>query len=177
MPWLVLGRVSRGLDDICWPFRQVHCEGCHRLASAGGGRTGREEDGKFTFITSGTLPDLSLISLQLISCLPPAQQNTIHHCWGKLMSAGPSTRSNLGSLGGPFLPGTRDAGESLGVGGVFLGLLRRGPGVLCHLGRLQEEACGDFVLLQHSNFVRGDNVLAPGKRLIFPDPLSAREGM
>lgn len=110
---------------------------CHRLASAGGGRTGREEDGKFTFITSGTLPDLSLISLQLISCLPPAQQNTIHHCWGKLMSAGPSTRSNLGSLGGPFLPGTRDAGDSLGDRGwVFLGLLRRGPGVLCNLGRL-----------------------------------------
>lgn len=35
------------------------------------GQRGREEDGKFTFITSGTLPDLSLISLQLISCLPP----------------------------------------------------------------------------------------------------------
>lgn len=32
-------------------------------------------------------------------------------------------------------------------------------------------------LLQHSNFVRGDNVLAPGKRLIFPDSLSAREGV
>lgn len=31
-----------GLDGVCWPFRQVHCEGCYRLASAGGGRTERE---------------------------------------------------------------------------------------------------------------------------------------
>lgn len=53
------------------------------------GQGGREKDGKFTFIASGTLPDLSLISLQLISCLPLAQQNTINHCWRKPMSVGP----------------------------------------------------------------------------------------
>ena len=59
------------------------------LASAvdsGGNKEGREEDGKFLLIMSGTLPALSLISLQLISCLPHptprpagAELNTINH--------------------------------------------------------------------------------------------------
>lgn len=42
LPQLVLGSMCSGLDGVCWPFRQVHCEGCHRLASAGGGGAERE---------------------------------------------------------------------------------------------------------------------------------------
>lgn len=93
------------------------------------GHGGREEVGKFMFIMFGTLPALSLISPQLISCLLSAWQSTINHCRRKLKSAGPSAQGNPGSLGGSFFSGTprghRDAGVPLGW---FLGLLGRGPG-------------------------------------------------
>lgn len=104
------------------------------------GQGGREKDGKFTFIASGTLPDLSLISLQLISCLPLAQQNAINHCWRKPMSVGPPVQEKSWLLKSAFLAwGTeraRDAGYPLrGVGVGVLRLLVSGSGVLYHLGR------------------------------------------
>ena len=75
--------MSAGLPPRC------AVRGTAGLASAvdsGGSKEGREEDGKFLFIMSETLPALSLISLQLISRLPhptpcpaAAELNTINH--------------------------------------------------------------------------------------------------
>lgn len=44
--------------------------GLASAVSSGGNKEGREEDGKFLFIMSGTLPALSLINPQLISATP-----------------------------------------------------------------------------------------------------------
>lgn len=74
-----------------------------------------------------------LISLQLISCLPPAQQSTINHCWRKLMSAGLSAQEKSWLLGWALLAWGQGC---KGSSGRFLGLLGRGPGALCHLGKL-----------------------------------------
>lgn len=63
--WLALGSVSSGWVSAGLPPRCA-MRGTAGLASAvdsGGNKEGREEDGKFLFIMSGTLPALSLISL------------------------------------------------------------------------------------------------------------------
>lgn len=103
----------------------------------------REEDGKFvfiTFITSGTLPALSLISLQLISCLPRVGRTPLI-TREKAKVSRPSVQGNPGSLGGPLMLGAlrwpawlgwpQDAGAPREV---ILGLLGKGPGILGHLG-------------------------------------------
>lgn len=106
--WLVLGSVSSGWVSAGLPPRCA-MRGTVGLASAvssGGNKEGREEDGKFLFIMSGTLPGLSLISLQLISATPrPRAGRTPLITKEKAEVSRPSTQGNPGSLGGPFLPG------------------------------------------------------------------------
>lgn len=58
--------------------------GCPQPGFCCCGRT--EEDGEFTFIVSGFLPALSLISLWLISHLSSALQSIVNHYKQKLVA-------------------------------------------------------------------------------------------
>lgn len=55
------------------------------------GQRRSEEDGEFTFIVSGFLPALSLISLWLISHLASAVQSIINHYKQELVALFPSS--------------------------------------------------------------------------------------
>lgn len=158
--------------------------GAPGLAAAGGGRTRRGGgDGKFMFITPGTLPAVSLISAQLISRhRPPPQLSgapliTAGEC--RVSRAFCSGESQV--LGWALLAwGTERAVRIQGLRwegswGYWAGTL--GPCAAWEDCRRKGVLSFPSSLLQHSNFVQGYSVLAPDHRLTSADLLAVREGI
>lgn len=71
----------------------------------------------------------------------------------------------------------RDAGYPLGGDGLAWGSWEVALVSCTTRENRRRKGVSSFSLLQHSHFVCGDNVLAPGNRLIFLDSFAAREGM